>query len=73
MTYNYKGRLIEKGEYKFGIKEGHWVSNNEYGNFSEEGEYKLGIKEGKWMRYSQYTRSRRIEENYKNGIRINGY
>ncbi|MFQ5335989.1 MAG: toxin-antitoxin system YwqK family antitoxin, partial [Flavobacteriales bacterium] len=60
--------MIAVGEFREGVKAGHWKLYNEHG-ISKEGDYFLGQMSGQWKTYGAYTSPPKvmIESRYRKG------
>lgn len=59
-------KVITKGEYVDGLKEGPWVL--ELPDYREEGSYKAGLRDGEWKHYYASTNTIRYEGKYLEGV-----
>jgi antitoxin component YwqK of YwqJK toxin-antitoxin module len=64
IEYDEEGKVITKGDYTNGLKDGNWFY--EVGDHTEKGKYVEGEKDGEWTYYCM-TDQLYFEGNYKNG------
>lgn len=50
-VYDFKGKLIQKGQYKDNLKEGEWISYTPEGQICEVNHFKAGLTDGEQIMY----------------------
>ena len=71
VVVRYEGRILEKGPYKNGKREGLWVNYHNNGQLSGKGDYMNGKREGPWVSYkSDGTVNEKYTGSYKNDVKV---